>query len=396
MATEQAKAPAPAQPQEHVYSHPPPGMIPYPHFSPASFPPPPPPGTYPHPAPFFTYAAGPHDPAHPDPAGAAPPPYVYPYAPGMMYAYPPPPPAQGYTAPPASAPAPPASPTQRAKRKQVKMACTNCAAACKRCDESRPCERCVKYGIATTCVDGTRKERKKGIKRGPYKRKNKNTIVESASFTGPDGDAEWQPAGAPPQTNGTNPTSPASTPNIAPAAPMQAIHPAFTVPPEGYYPVFYPNGFPAPHAPVPHEGDAVNGHPPPVMPFFVPAGFPPFSAYPPPPHPMYAAPPAVHPQATVNPSATAPGSPKKGSDGSTEAQVNGATVNGKKRPRSSAGKAGDAKAKRNKAREAKSKADGDSTVAENGTGVGDHGDGAAGEEDQTEEVVSDDAAESGN
>ena len=51
--------------------------------------------------------------------------------------------------------------------------CTNCAAACKRCDDSRPCERCQKYGLGESCVDGQRKERKKGIKRGPYKRKPK-------------------------------------------------------------------------------------------------------------------------------------------------------------------------------------------------------------------------------
>ncbi len=53
------------------------------------------------------------------------------------------------------------------------LQCTNCASACKRCDEARPCERCVKYGLAETCIDGVRKERKKGIKRGPYKRKNR-------------------------------------------------------------------------------------------------------------------------------------------------------------------------------------------------------------------------------
>jgi hypothetical protein len=57
------------------------------------------------------------------------------------------------------------------------LQCTNCATACKRCDESRPCERCEKYGIADSCVDGQRKERKKGVKRGPYKRKNKTGYV---------------------------------------------------------------------------------------------------------------------------------------------------------------------------------------------------------------------------
>jgi len=39
----------------------------------------------------------------------------------------------------------------------------------------------VKYGTADTCIDGQRKERKKGIKRGPYKRKNKG---EEGSFSG--------------------------------------------------------------------------------------------------------------------------------------------------------------------------------------------------------------------
>ena len=54
------------------------------------------------------------------------------------------------------------------------MACTNCAAACKRCDEDRPCARCQRYGISESCQDGQRKQRKKGVKRGSYKRRNKN------------------------------------------------------------------------------------------------------------------------------------------------------------------------------------------------------------------------------
>lgn len=49
----------------------------------------------------------------------------------------------------------------------------NCQKACKKCDDARPCPRCIKYGIADTCVNSVRKERKKGIKRGPYKRRQK-------------------------------------------------------------------------------------------------------------------------------------------------------------------------------------------------------------------------------
>ncbi|KAI9316341.1 hypothetical protein BX666DRAFT_2027879 [Dichotomocladium elegans] len=63
---------------------------------------------------------------------------------------------------------------QPPKRKQVKNACTNCQKACKKCDDARPCPRCIKYGIADTCVNSVRKERKKGIKRGPYKRRQKD------------------------------------------------------------------------------------------------------------------------------------------------------------------------------------------------------------------------------
>lgn len=57
----------------------------------------------------------------------------------------------------------------------------NCQKACKKCDEGRPCTRCIKYGLADTCVDSTRKIRKKGVKRGPYKRRPPPTQIGSAS-----------------------------------------------------------------------------------------------------------------------------------------------------------------------------------------------------------------------
>ncbi|KAI0798114.1 hypothetical protein C8Q75DRAFT_790577 [Abortiporus biennis] len=75
--------------------------------------------------------------------------HMYPFPPGLM---------------------PPQAP--RTKRRQVKNACTNCQKACKKCDDARPCLRCVKYGIAEECVDSQRKERQKGIKRGPYKKRD--------------------------------------------------------------------------------------------------------------------------------------------------------------------------------------------------------------------------------
>ncbi|KAJ1674574.1 hypothetical protein EV182_003003 [Spiromyces aspiralis] len=61
----------------------------------------------------------------------------------------------------------------RRKRAQVKNACVNCQKACKKCDDGRPCQRCIKYGLQDTCQSSKRKERKKGIKRGPYKKRTK-------------------------------------------------------------------------------------------------------------------------------------------------------------------------------------------------------------------------------
>lgn len=67
---------------------------------------------------------------------------------------------------------PTSTPPTRTKRRQVKNACTNCQKACKKCDDARPCLRCVTYGLQDECVDSQRKERQKGIKRGPYKKRD--------------------------------------------------------------------------------------------------------------------------------------------------------------------------------------------------------------------------------
>ncbi|KAF8609947.1 hypothetical protein BDV93DRAFT_517170 [Ceratobasidium sp. AG-I] len=69
----------------------------------------------------------------------------------------------------------------RPKRKQVKNACSACQRACKRCDVGRPCERCVKYGMGDSCRDSQRKERKKGVKRGPYKKRDGEYPVPTPS-----------------------------------------------------------------------------------------------------------------------------------------------------------------------------------------------------------------------
>ncbi len=53
-------------------------------------------------------------------------------------------------------------PKKEAKRRtQVKIACIHCKKACKKCDNARPCTRCIRTGTASSCVDAPRKERRK-------------------------------------------------------------------------------------------------------------------------------------------------------------------------------------------------------------------------------------------
>eukprot|EP01120_Amphizonella_sp_Union-15-10_P001227 TRINITY_DN11279_c0_g1_i1.p1 TRINITY_DN11279_c0_g1~~TRINITY_DN11279_c0_g1_i1.p1 ORF type:complete len:347 (-),score=49.45 TRINITY_DN11279_c0_g1_i1:80-1120(-) len=61
----------------------------------------------------------------------------------------------------------PVSPeNSRRKRKQVKKACTNCRKAHSACDAQRPCNRCKKYNLESTCVDHQRKKRKYKLQDG--------------------------------------------------------------------------------------------------------------------------------------------------------------------------------------------------------------------------------------
>jgi hypothetical protein len=76
----------------------------------------------------------------------------------------------------------PSSSAPRSKRRQVKKACTNCQKACKKCDDGRPCKRCITYGCSDECVDTQRKERKRGIKRGPYKKREGRCTFDCDPF----------------------------------------------------------------------------------------------------------------------------------------------------------------------------------------------------------------------
>lgn len=128
--------------------------------------------------------------------------HMYPFAPGVVSA---------------------SQPQIRSKRRQVKNACTNCQKACKKCDDARPCLRCVKYGIGEECVDSQRKERKKGIKRGPYKKRDGKSRATSTTDT--------QPDPAPPPAMGMSLTGMPTTGNTPPAPPFMG--------PMGYPPLIY-------------------------------------------------------------------------------------------------------------------------------------------------------------
>ncbi|KAH6918101.1 hypothetical protein BKA70DRAFT_1416118 [Coprinopsis sp. MPI-PUGE-AT-0042] len=322
-----ASASTDAAQQQQPYPPPPVG-VPYPGPYPGPYPPPPGAAPYP-PGPYFAYppppnAEGNHTENGQNSPVPPPGPYMMFGPPGVVY-YPQPPQGQGFSVPVSSS----ASSGSKPKRKQVKMACTNCAAACKRCDEARPCERCQKYGIADSCIDGQRKERKKGIKRGPYKRKNKSSSEGSPTFSG------------------AQPATPVTTTSAPPPPPQAAVHPVpqFASAPEGYYPIMYP-----PYMPHPDGQPGAEGAPPPpngqhpMMPYYIHPGV---GGYPPYPYPFYpmmpppgSAPPGSAPPANGATSASAgltvdPNDTSKKADGLEATGAEGA--NGKKRPRASKG-----------------------------------------------------------
>ncbi|KDQ60564.1 hypothetical protein JAAARDRAFT_124082 [Jaapia argillacea MUCL 33604] len=163
------------------------------------------------------------------------------------------------------------SPPLRTKRRQVKNACTNCQKACKKCDDARPCLRCVKYGIAEECVDSQRKERKKGIKRGPYKKRDgkNNNNVEQAD------DTVQQPGITMPGAVAPAAASPPPMPYVAPMGYPPGIYSQYPpAPPKPGEPAFYPQFYLTPVPSLPHgtgqDGDG-GGYPPHTQ--FYPATF---------------------------------------------------------------------------------------------------------------------------
>ncbi|KAG5341992.1 hypothetical protein J132_10348 [Termitomyces sp. J132] len=164
----------------------------------------------------------------------------------------------------------------RSKRRQVKNACTNCQKACKKCDDARPCLRCVKYGVSEECIDSQRKERKKGIKRGPYKKRD----GKGSSSERPDVSSQDLVA----SNNGPSPSN-GSPSLVGPFMPVPGFYgqyptPHMMKPVDG--PHLYPQymSVPQPLTQGGAEGEH-NGYPPvqQYYPAFVPFGSPPVYPY---------------------------------------------------------------------------------------------------------------------
>ncbi|KAJ7093074.1 hypothetical protein C8R44DRAFT_397480 [Mycena epipterygia] len=191
-----------------------------------------------------------------------------------------------------------ASRSVRSKRRQVKNACTNCQKACKKCDEARPCLRCVKYGVSEECVDSQRKERKKGAKRGPYrKRDGKGDNIVHSDDPSQDGEPD-----ASPHAGGSSP--PAPFVGSVPVGYTPGFYAQFPPPPghkpgePAYYPQFYLAPVPAPPN-AGQEGES-SVYPPPQ--FFPPTFMAPYGQ----PYPPYM---QAHPDGQMVPHYPGAGSP---------------------------------------------------------------------------------------
>eukprot|EP01129_Flabellula_baltica_P009477 TRINITY_DN3878_c0_g1_i1.p1 TRINITY_DN3878_c0_g1~~TRINITY_DN3878_c0_g1_i1.p1 ORF type:complete len:152 (+),score=24.29 TRINITY_DN3878_c0_g1_i1:102-557(+) len=68
------------------------------------------------------------------------------------------------------------------KRKRVTRACNHCQKSHLACNDSRPCNRCIKKGLESTCVDGIRKTSKKTLHADNLNNKHKKRKSEGNSL----------------------------------------------------------------------------------------------------------------------------------------------------------------------------------------------------------------------
>ncbi|KAJ7043358.1 hypothetical protein C8F04DRAFT_1074503 [Mycena alexandri] len=165
----------------------------------------------------------------------------------------------------------------RAKRMQVKNACTKCQKACKKCDQARPCLRCVRYGYGVEeCLNSQRKERRKGAKRGPYKKRNgKGKHIAHSDEAEPESESS-PPSGSPSTEPGADSVPVGYTPTLYTQYPLLPSHKSGE---PAYYDQFYLTTAPSNAG---QEGEGTTGYPPPPQLFpstFLPAYPPPYPSY---------------------------------------------------------------------------------------------------------------------
>ncbi|KAJ7268749.1 hypothetical protein B0H12DRAFT_1096488 [Mycena haematopus] len=101
----------------------------------------------------------------------------------------------------------------RPKKKKASRACVHCQKAHLTCDDARPCQRCVKRGIAANCTEGHRKKAKYLLDEEELGAKLKSRRGKSSSVPEPsvEPSPEQQPA-APPPPPQAPPPPPAQSP----------------------------------------------------------------------------------------------------------------------------------------------------------------------------------------
>lgn len=246
---------------------------------------------------------------------------------------------------------PTSSAVPRPKRTQCKNACTNCQKACKKCDDNRPCQRCIRYGSTDSCVDSKRKERKKGVKRGPYKKRDGKGLA--ADIDNDDNSRSTQgPAPPPPPIPFMGPVGyPPMWGHIPPAAPggklegtglyqpVLALAPVGGQPHHGGEGVSVSGGSELAHFPVGFYPATFISYPGPFPPFSIPQphgmshGF--HFAYPPPPPGIFAHrfPPVMvttanGDQSSSTPPTTVEAANKTGADSTAENHARKDTISG--------------------------------------------------------------------
>ncbi|ORY93999.1 hypothetical protein BCR43DRAFT_461407 [Syncephalastrum racemosum] len=100
------------------------------------------------------------------------------------------------------------------KRKKATRACFHCQKAHLTCDDSRPCQRCIKRGLAPTCTDAIRKRAKYLQQDEGGKDASSDNLFGTSSFSSPLDQVQSSIAGTGNNNNSNNNTSSNNNTNL--------------------------------------------------------------------------------------------------------------------------------------------------------------------------------------